>query len=73
MSKSEEAKSTPKSNSYISFKNEQDGILHFTLDNINVSFVNGIRRTILSDVPTLVFNCFPHKRSSLRSIQHAGH
>ena len=63
MSQLAETKSadSPKVSSYISFKNETDGTLHFTLDNINVSFANGIRRTILSDIPTLVFNCFPHK------------
>ena len=52
---------SPKVNSYISFKGETDGTLHFTLDNTNVSIVNGIRRTILSNIPTLTFNCFPHK------------
>lgn len=45
---------------YISKRDEGDGILYFTLENINVSFVNGIRRTILTDIPTLVFKTFPH-------------
>jgi hypothetical protein len=47
----------------LSFKGEQDGILSVTIDGINLSFINGIRRTILSDIPTLVFNCFPHDKN----------
>jgi len=34
---------------------EVDGIYKFTLNNINVSLANAIRRTILSDIPTLAF------------------
>jgi DNA-directed RNA polymerase alpha subunit len=34
---------------------ELDGIYKFTLNNINVSLANAIRRTILSDIPTLAF------------------
>lgn len=46
-----------------SFKNEENDVLSFTLENINVSFANGIRRTILSDIPTLVVHCFPHNEN----------
>jgi len=54
----------PKADSHlISFKGEENGILKFVIDGINVSFVNAIRRTILSDIPTLVFNCFPHDKN----------
>ena len=54
----------PKADSHlISFKGEENGILTFTIEGINVSFVNGIRRTILSDIPALVFNCFPHDKN----------
>ena len=28
-------------------------------------YINAIRRTILSDIPTLVFNCFPHDKMML--------
>lgn len=52
-----------KSSTLLSFKSEENGILSFTIEGINVSFVNGIRRTILSDIPTLVFNCFPHDKN----------
>ena len=54
----------PKADSHlISFKGEENGILKIVIDGINVSFVNAIRRTILSDIPTLVFNCFPHDKN----------
>jgi len=53
----------PKSSTLLSFKGEENGILTFTIEGINVSFVNGIRRTILSDIPALVFNCFPHDKN----------
>ena len=49
-----------KNSTLLSFKGEENGILDFTIEGINVSFINGIRRTILSDIPTLVFHCFPH-------------
>ena len=54
------SKSKSSSSPLLSFKGEEDGILSFTIGDINVSFINGIRRTILSDIPTLVFHCFPH-------------
>jgi len=47
----------------LSFKGEQNGILSVTINDLNLSFINGIRRTILSDIPTLVFNCFPHDKN----------
>jgi len=55
--------SQPKSSTLLSFKGEENGILTFTIEGINVSFVNGIRRTILSDIPALVFNSFPHDKN----------
>jgi DNA-directed RNA polymerase alpha subunit len=55
----------PKSdNTLISFKQEENGILNFTIDKINVSFTNAIRRTILSNIPTLVFKCFPDDKNN---------
>lgn len=45
---------------YISKKSEEDGTLYFTVENMNVSVMNSIRRTILTDIPTLVFKTFPH-------------
>lgn len=41
-------------------KTDEGGQLKFTIDKINVSLANGLRRTILSDIPTLVFRTFPY-------------
>jgi DNA-directed RNA polymerase subunit L len=41
-------------------KTDQNGQLQFTIDRINVSLANGLRRIILSDIPTLVFRTFPY-------------
>ena len=35
---------------------EKKGVLQFTLDNTNVSVANALRRTILSDIETVVMN-----------------
>ena len=44
-------------------KTDENGQLKFTIDKINVSLANGLRRTILSDIPTLVFRTTPHAES----------
>lgn len=41
-------------------KTDQNGQLQFTIDRINVSLANALRRIILSDVPTYVFRTFPY-------------
>lgn len=41
-------------------KTDQNGQLQFTIDRINVSLANGLRRIILSDIPTYVFRTFPY-------------
>ena len=41
-------------------KTDQNGQLNFTIDRINVSLANGLRRIILSDIPTFVFRVYPH-------------
>ena len=41
-------------------KTDERGELRFTIDRINVSLANGLRRTILSDIPTFVFRTFPY-------------
>jgi DNA-directed RNA polymerase alpha subunit len=37
--------------------------LKFTISNVNVSFANSIRRTILSDIPTVVFKTAPYEEN----------
>lgn len=44
-------------------RTDERGELRFTIDKINVSLANALRRTILSDVPTLVFRTAPHAES----------
>ena len=41
-------------------KTDENGQLNFTIDRINVSLANGLRRIILSDIPTFVFRTFPY-------------
>jgi len=45
-------------------KLEEDGDnLSFTLRDMNVSLANGLRRTILSDIPTVVFRTSPNEQN----------
>lgn len=44
---------------------EENGILRFRLSGINVSFANAIRRTILSDIPTLVMRDSPYEETTI--------
>ena len=47
---------------------EQDGKLTFTIYNIDVSYVNAIRRTILSDIPIVVFKTTPYEENKANII-----
>jgi len=42
---------------------EEDGVTTFTLANIDVSYVNAIRRTILSDIPIVCFKTTPYEEN----------
>lgn len=44
---------------------EDNLTLQFQLTNTNVSFANAIRRTILSDIPTLVFRAAPYETTTI--------
>ena len=48
---------------YIESKEDHDMRLEFTLRNIDVSMANAIRRTVLSDIPTIAFKTFPHDKN----------
>lgn len=39
---------------------EENNVYYFTLNNIHVSFANALRRTILSEIPTVVFYTINH-------------
>jgi DNA-directed RNA polymerase subunit L len=47
---------------------EEDGIMTFTISNTNVSYINAIRRTILSDIPIVVFKTTPYEENKSNII-----
>jgi DNA-directed RNA polymerase subunit L len=49
--------------SKISELQEEDGIMTFTVSNLNVAYANAIRRTILSDIPIVVFKTSPYEQN----------
>ena len=48
---------------------QEKGLLQFTLSGVNVSFANAIRRTILSDIPLVVFRTFPHNENKCTIVR----
>lgn len=47
---------------------EENGILKFTLSGVNVSLANAVRRTILSDIPVVVFKTAPYEENKANII-----
>lgn len=43
--------------------NEENGVLKFTLSNVNVSIANALRRIILSEIPNFVFRTTPYSEN----------
>ena len=43
---------------------EEDGIMTFTISNIDISYINAIRRTILSDIRICVFKTTPYEENN---------
>lgn len=43
---------------------EVDGKMTFTISNVDVSYMNAIRRTILSDIPLVVFKTTPYEENN---------
>ena len=70
-------KSSKKENKYISninypYEKTWDKLKHhvlFNLENINISTINGIRRTILSYVKTLAFRTEPYEKNDVKIIE----
>ena len=50
-------------NPKIDFNSDENDILSFTLSGVNVSLANAVRRTILSDIPQLVFKTSPYEEN----------
>jgi len=46
----------------ISKLSEEANVLKFTVNGLNVSFANGLRRIILAEIPTVVFRTAPHEK-----------
>ena len=47
---------------------ESNNKLSFTLSGVDVSFANGIRRTILADIPTVVFKTMPYEEKKINIL-----
>lgn len=52
----------------VSYSNSNDAI-KFTLSNVDVSVANGLRRTIISDIPVAGMRGFPHAESKINIIK----
>ena len=50
-------------NPQIQITSEDENQLKFTISGANVSIVNGIRRVLLSNIPTVVFKTFPYSEN----------
>jgi DNA-directed RNA polymerase subunit L len=48
---------------------EIDNNLTFTLSGVDVCFANAIRRTILSEIPTVIFKTMPYEESKVNIIE----
>ena len=55
-------------NPHIETSNEKNGILNFTLSGVNVSLANGLRRTIVSEIPIVVFKTSPYEENKANFI-----
>jgi DNA-directed RNA polymerase subunit L len=47
---------------------EEDGLMSFTITNVDVSYINAVRRTILSDIPIVVFKTIPYEENKANII-----
>jgi len=56
-------------NPLISQWKEEQGELTFTLSQTHKSVANGIRRTILSDIPIFVFKTFPYEETQIQIME----
>lgn len=43
---------------------EEDGLMTFTISNIDISYINAVRRTILADIPICVFKTTPYEENN---------
>lgn len=50
----------------VEFLQDEKDTLQFTLKNVDLSVANGLRRTVLSNIDTLVFKGFPYEENHIR-------
>jgi len=50
-------------NPAVQFTSDADDTLRFTLSGVNVSIANAIRRTLLADIPSIVFRTAPYEEN----------
>ena len=53
----------------ITITSEESNVLNFTLCDIHYSLANSLRRIILSEIPTIVFKCFPDNENKVKIIE----
>ena len=53
----------------IDIMNENTGRLTFNLNNVHVSIANALRRTIMTNINTLVFRGFPHEENKIEFLK----
>ena len=51
-------------------ESEENQILLFTINNINVSLANALRRVILSNIPCIVIKSQPYTENKINIIHH---
>ena len=52
-------------NPHVSITNKDDYVLTFTISNINVSIINALRRTILSEIPIIIIRSMPYEKNDV--------
>ena len=55
-------------NPHVENKSNKEDMMSFTLSGVNVSIANAVRRTILSDIPTVVFKTSPYEECKANII-----
>jgi len=55
-------------NPHIEFNSDENDLLSFTLSGVNVSLANAVRRTMLSDIPQVVFRTSPYEQNKANII-----
>lgn len=56
-------------NPQVTITSQENNRLYFTLNDIDHSLANSLRRIILSEIPTLIFRTFPHSESKVNIIK----